>query len=185
MSLMNNMAENGYGFIDKEGEIELYENDYARSISFPLSNVKFSWFKITFRSNWWASTILGALGIAVNFDLFNDVNAFLNASSEQLESCFNEAAKDLIFLNCEYFGDLLVSSMASAVETVLTVNKIVLEVGTVKGVIDILKFVLSHYLPGLIRGVSMVLGSIRYQYGTDCEIGLWWSEYNILSYKVE
>ncbi len=36
----------------------------------------------------------------------------------------------------------------------------------------------------MLKGVVMILGGIFYQYGTDVEIGLWWSDYTILSYSV-
>lgn len=43
---------------------------------------------------------------------------------------------------------------------------------------------IKFYAPGLLFGIVMILNGVLYQYGTDVEIGLWWSNYNVLNYKV-
>jgi hypothetical protein len=181
VSLMNFMTENDYGRINSDGEMEFLDDDFIQQ-SF-IMNFKLSWFKMTFRTNYWGSIIFGAFGLLINNDLIKDVNNLFNADASQFEECFKDVASGLILDGASYFGNLMISSLASAVNTTMTIKNIVMQTTWIGRLIKIVKYILSHYAPGLLRGIVMILSGVIYQYGTDVEIGLWWSNYTVLSYR--
>lgn len=182
ISLMNYMAENGFGYIKSNGEMEFIDDDFIQQ-SF-IMNFKLGWFKMTFRTNYIGTVIFGAFGLLINFDSIKNVNKLLNATKDQFEACFNDVATDLILSGSSYFGNLMISSLATAVSTTISLLSIINQSTWIGRLIEIVKFMLKHYAPGLLRGVVMVLSGVLYQYGTDVEIGLWWSNYTILNYRV-
>lgn len=182
ISLMNYMTDNEYGLINGNGELELYDDEFIQQA--PIMNLKLSWFKMTFRTNYIGTVIFGAFGLLINFDSVNNVNKLFNATDDQLSECFRDVANDLILSGASYFGNLMISSLATAVSTTISLLNIVNKATWFGRIKEIVKFMLKFYAPGLLRGIVMILSGILYQYGTDVEIGLWWSNYNVLNYKV-
>ena len=182
IEIMNDLAENGYGTIHSDGTLSIESNDFIQQS--PFMNFHVGWFRMYFRTNYIMTTLFGALGLLINFDNIKDVKSLLNADSSTFEKCFKDVALDLISDGESYFGNLMLDSLTTAVNTVISIKKIVLNSTWLGRLAEILKYIISHYAPGLLKGIAMVLSGIIYQYGTDVEIGLWWSNYSILSYSV-
>lgn len=125
---------------------------------------------MTFRTNYWGTALFGSFGLLINFDSIKDINALFNASSSELEQSFQDVPWNLISEGESYFGNVMLDSLTNAVNTVITIKNIVLSSNWIGRLITIMKYILSR--------------SVFYQYGTDVEIGLWWSNYNLLNYSV-
>lgn len=182
MSLMNYMVENEFGFIDENGEIQFYEDEFVQQSL--IMNFKLGWLKMTFTTNYCGSILFGALGLLINSDLVKNAKDFLNTREDVVKNCFTDVATNLIYEGCDYYGNLVISSMSKAVSTTMSIKEIVSQATFVGRLIKIVKYILGHYAPGMIRGTIMILDGVFLQYGTDVEIGLWWSNYNILRSKV-
>lgn len=185
MSLMNDMVEDGYGFIDGEGELELYENDFARSsVSFPIINFKLRWFKMTFTAGPFASILFGVMGTIINFDPLMQLSNLFYKGEDYFEQFLEWASDYLISAGFDYFGENMHSNCGTVISTFLQLRSIFMINSVVNFLTEILKFIMSHYLPGLIKSIEMILGSAIYQYKTDCEVGLWWSKYDICTLRL-
>ncbi len=183
IEFMNDFAENGYGIIQDDGTLSIESDEFMQQSSVFLS-LHLSWFKTTFCANYKGTILLGGFGLVINYDAIKDVNAFLRAGSATFEECFNDVALDMINEGESYFGNQLLDSMLDVVNTIVMIKK-VLTCSTFIGRLTlILKYIFGHYAPNLLKGVAMILGGIFYQYGTDVEIGLWWSNYTILSLPI-
>ena len=182
IGLMNEMVENGYGKIDKDGMLLIESSDFIQQSFF--MNFKIGWFKISFRTNYWGTALFGTFGLLVNFDNIRDMNALFDADASELGHCFQSVAWDLISEGESYFGNVMLDSLTEAVNTVVEIKKIVLCSNWIGRLVMVVKYMLGRYLPGLLKGLVMVLGSVFYRYGTDVEIGIWWSDYDVLTCSV-
>ncbi len=182
IEFMNDFAENGYGIIQDDGTLSIESDEFMQQSSVFLS-LHLSWFKTTFCANYKGTILLGGFGLVINYDAIKDVNALLHANSATFRKCLHGVALDIINEGESYFGNQLLDTLTDAVNAIITIKN-ALSCSTFIGRLKtILKYIVGHYAPNLLKGVVMILGGMFYQYETDAEIGLWWSDYTILSYS--
>lgn len=182
IGLMNFMAENDYGRILDDGTLEVHSDDFIQQ-SF-IMNFHLGWFSMKFTANYQATIFFGAMGLLVNVSNIRNVKRLMNASKSDFVNCFKDVGWDLIQNTSSYWGNLITQNAIAAAGEVMSILSIASSSTWVGRVIAILQYILSHYLPGFLKGACMVLGGLFYHYGCACEIGLWWSNYNILYYRV-
>lgn len=183
IDLMNDLSNSGYGSIDDDGTFEITDtNDYIQQ-SF-IMDFRLGWFEMDFTVNYQGSVIFGTLGILINVGEIQSFQDFADDSSTDIYQAFCDITPDALgelssFIDNEWLS--VASKIASTSSMVLDVLE---SSGPWGWVVYVAQYVLSHYVPSLVKGIFMVLGGYLFNYGTDVGIGLWWSNYNILSYSV-
>lgn len=183
IDFMNYMVENECGKILDNGTMEFHCDEFIQQ-SF-IMNFHLGWFKMTFTANYWATIFFGAMGLLINLTNLKDVKKLMNSSKDDFEKCFIEVGKDLINDSSTYWGNLITQNALTAASEVASILSIASTATWLGKVCKILQYILSHYLPGFIKGAAMVMSGLLNNYGSDVEIGVWWSNYNILYYKVK
>lgn len=175
IELMNYMTENEYGVINDEGELEWVEDEYIEQ--WWLYNWNFRWYKVTFKANDKGSFLLGIIGLLVNWGTFKDFKKLLQSSEDTLTQCLFDVINDVSSEIGTYFSDLAMTVMIDCMSLILTIFDAVSEINIYKKIAKLFVYIISHYVPSLVKGLVMMLGGFLYQYGCDCEVGLWWSGY--------
>lgn len=88
MDLMNGFVDEGMGVIDKDGNLEIVENDYVQQSY--MVNYKLRWFKLTFKGDFRLTAFFGLVGILVNWKQIKNIEKMLTITGDEVQSCFEE-----------------------------------------------------------------------------------------------
>lgn len=180
INLMNELANDEYGIILDDGIIEYEFSEYSRRSTFGLKSFSIGWFKISFVTDWIGTSLLGALGIFINFNNIKNLKNFMNADYSELEDCFQEVAWDLLSEGESYFSSIFLDSLTEIISTVLTFIDAITS-SSLFGIIKIIAtYILGHYLPGFLKGIVLILSGLLFGYPTLANVGIRWSSYDII-----
>lgn len=180
---MDYMAENGYGIIREDLSMEFVEDDFVQQEA--MMNLHWHVFSVSFTANNVLTAVLGGIGAALNIGaIAKDVNALRNASKDELADAFRDVGMDLLGIREDYWGNEMLQNAYDVAAFVFSALDFLMDGTTAGRIKKILAFLLSHWFPGLLKGVAMVIGGIYHKYGCNANVGLWWSTYDILRYRV-
>ncbi len=182
IGLMNELAEDECGLILDDGTMEFEFNEYSRS-SFPgFKSFELSWFKVYFVTDSFGTVAFGVFGVLVNYGNIKDIYNFLNASSFELEECFGDLTFDFLSEVESYFGNLFLDNLTEIISVMLLANDIISCSSSFLIFAKVATFLISHCLPGFLKGIVMILSGVFFKLSTKAEVGFWYSSYTIINY---
>ncbi len=189
-ALMNELTEQEYGIIDQNGFFQPYSSGITTQDIFspniwPWSDVKYGWFQVSFTANYPFTTFLGFMGCLVNFGMLKDIRDLFRSSKSDFFSDLIAVADDSLGEISTYFSQELMDKLEDLADIIYTFVSAWNCTSVVGRIITLFKYIIGHYLPCLTKGVIRMIGSLLYHYGSKNEIGLWWSNYNLLNYVLD
>ncbi len=180
ISLMNELVEDECGLILDDGTMEFEFNEYSRS-SFPgFKSFELGWFKVYFVTDSFGTVAFGGFGVLVNLGNVKDIKNFLNASRDELVDFFGDVFFDFLSEVESYFGNLFLDNLTEIISIMLFANDIISCSSSFLIFVKVATFLLSHCLPGFLKGIVMILSGVFFKLSTKAEVGFWYSSYTIL-----
>jgi len=197
INLMNLMVDEGYGYIDENGEFIVYEDDTYNEQETWVYDYSWSiWTNIKFKTNSKLGAIFGIAGLISNcITIFKDVRDLVSSYKinksifkGKLSDAFNNnaAVKNAVFDVCnEVVGNITFNESTNIfISTIMSIMSIFVVIiqptGLVGLVVNIVLTILSIYLPGLITSLDLLIKGTMNNTGANVNIGWWWSNYTLL-----
>lgn len=79
-----------------------------------------------------------------------------------------------------YFGNLFLDNLTEIISIMLFANDIISCSSSFLIFVKVATFLLSHCLPGFLKGIVMILSGVFFKLSTKAEVGFWYSSYTIL-----
>ena len=179
---INELVEQEYGLIDSTGSFEFFSNDYVQQ--FYVMNLRISWIRTTFTADDSVTIVLGFIGCLFHLGTIKDIRKLFNKDKTDAYSDLAAVADDALGEIPTFFSQEILDHLEDFADLLYSVFQIFQSTSFFGRLLTLLKYIIGHYLPGLLKGVIRLLGGGLYHYGSNDEIGIWWSNYSLTNYPL-
>lgn len=178
MTLMNDLVDEGEGEIE-DGEF-VSDNSVQRGI--PFISWRLRWWKFTISGGRAMTVLTGVFSLLVNKSEIMDLNDFLSISDATLNDFITNLGIDF----AGEISDWIDSKLLSDAMDIVSYVSLCIDCFNVDSLINIarkiLTYLMQQFLPGIVKGIYMMIGGVMLGYTFEADIGFFWSSYTVITH---